>query len=78
MSPVGVLFLVASKMLDMKDLGEMVGQIGYYTLTVFSGVLAHGFIVLPLIYMIMTRKNPITFIGNMGQALATAFGTASR
>lgn len=76
-TPVGVLFLVAGKILAMKDFGEALGQIGMYTATVLGGVLGHGFIVLPLIYFLLVRKNPYTFIFNMGQALATAFGTSS-
>lgn len=78
LSPVGVLFLIASKMMEMKDLAQIAGQVGLYTITVLSGILIHGFVVLPIIYFIFTRKNPFTFIINMGQALATAFGTASR
>merc|ERR1712211_232839 len=37
----------------------------------------HGFIILPIIYSLVTRKLPFRFIGSMGPALATAFGTAS-
>ncbi|XP_055945515.1 excitatory amino acid transporter 3-like isoform X1 [Argiope bruennichi] len=77
LSPVGVLFLVASKILEMKDLAVIAGQIGLYSLTVLAGILIHGFIILPLLYFAFVRKNPYSFLLNMGQALATAFGTAS-
>ncbi|GFX59508.1 hypothetical protein TNCV_2034371 [Trichonephila clavipes] len=77
LSPVGVLFLVASKILEMKNLTMMVGQVGFYFVTVLVGILIHGFVVLPLLYLVMVRKNPYSFLIRMGQALATAFGTAS-
>uniref|UniRef100_A0A061QLM1 Amino acid transporter n=1 Tax=Cupiennius salei TaxID=6928 RepID=A0A061QLM1_CUPSA len=77
LSPLGVLFLVTSKIMEMEDLGRVAGQIGMYAATVLAGVLGHGFLVLPIIFFLFTRKNPFTFIVNMGQALATAFGTAS-
>ncbi|GFU11660.1 hypothetical protein NPIL_7821 [Nephila pilipes] len=77
LSPVGVLFLVASKILEMKDLAMMIGQVGLYFATVLVGILIHGFVVLPLLYLLMVRKNPYSFLIRMGQALATAFGTAS-
>lgn len=77
LSPVGVLFLVSAKVLEVDDLAEIVKKLGFYFLTVCGGILFHGFVVLPVIFFLMTKKNPITYIGNMGQALATAFGTSS-
>lgn len=62
----------------MKNLSDLGGKLGLYLLTVSSGIIFHGFVILPLIYFLFTRKNPYKFIGNMGQAIATAFGTASR
>lgn len=76
-SPIGVLFLVASKLLEMKDFSVLVGQLGMYFMTVLIGLLVHGFILLPCIYTLATKKLPFRFLANMGQALATAFGTAS-
>lgn len=42
------------------------------------GLTIHGFIVLSIIYSVVTRKAPFRFVGNMTQAITTAFGTASR
>lgn len=76
-SPIGVLFLVASKLLEMADFGVIIGQLGMYFMTVLLGLFIHGFILLPIMFTIVTRKLPFRFLANMGQALATAFGTAS-
>ncbi|KFB51102.1 AGAP006718-PA-like protein [Anopheles sinensis] len=77
LSPVGVTFLIASKILEIEDLGDMFGKLGLYFAVVAGGILFHGFIVLSLLFFLFTRQNPFRFIANMGQALATAFGTSS-
>ncbi|XP_019876544.1 excitatory amino acid transporter 1 [Aethina tumida] len=77
LSPVGILFLVAAKVLEMDDIGTVMSQLGLYFGTVCLGLLLQGFVVLPLLYFALTRKNPIHFVSNIGTAIATAFGTAS-
>ncbi|XP_029677005.1 excitatory amino acid transporter 1 isoform X1 [Formica exsecta] len=77
LSPIGVLSLVASKITEMKSLDEVVAQLGMYFLTVVIALLIHGFLVLPGMYFLLTKKNPYIYISNMAQALVTAFGTSS-
>ncbi|XP_067205423.1 excitatory amino acid transporter 1-like isoform X1 [Linepithema humile] len=77
LSPVGVLFLVASKITDMESLDVVVAQLGMYFLTVLIALLIHGFLILPGMYFLLTKKNPYSYISNMAQALVTAFGTSS-
>ncbi|KAG1673912.1 Excitatory amino acid transporter 3 [Nymphon striatum] len=77
LSPVGVMFLVASKIVGTQSFEEMAGKLGLYTGTVLAGLFIHGFVILPLIYFIIVRRLPFRFIANMLQALSTAFGTSS-
>ncbi|XP_076029511.1 excitatory amino acid transporter 1 isoform X2 [Oratosquilla oratoria] len=76
-SPLGILFLVAAMMLEMEDFSVMLGQLGRYFCTVLLGIFIHGFIILPSIYTVLTRKLPFRFLANMFQAYITAFATAS-
>ncbi|GJQ65440.1 hypothetical protein Trydic_g7547 [Trypoxylus dichotomus] len=77
LSPVGICFLVAAKIVEMESLDVLLGKLGMYFVTVTVGLFIQGFIVLPILYLVMTRKNPIPYVSNLTQALATAFGTAS-
>ncbi|KAJ8949745.1 hypothetical protein NQ318_005067 [Aromia moschata] len=77
LSPVGIMFLVAAEVLEMENIGSVMSSLGMYFATVCIGLLIQGLVVLPLLYVALTRKNPITFVSHLGQAIATAFGTAS-
>jgi Na+/H+-dicarboxylate symporter len=76
-TPMGVLFLVLPRIVEVDDVNSMLGSVGMYTATVLIGLLVHGFLILPLIFIILTRKNPLTHIMKMSPALLTALGTSS-
>jgi len=77
LTPIAVLFLVLPQILEVEQLSELLGSIGWYTLTVLIGLFIHGFIILPAIYWVCTRKNPYTYLVHLSAAMMTAFGTAS-
>ncbi|CAL1545023.1 unnamed protein product [Lymnaea stagnalis] len=76
-TPVGIIFLIASKFILTKDIGGVLNDMGMYMATVLGGLAIHGMVTLPTLYFIFTRKNPVTFAVNMSKALCTAWGTAS-
>ncbi|XP_068173109.1 neutral amino acid transporter B(0) [Antennarius striatus] len=76
-APLGIMFLVAGKIVEMDNVGSLFASLGKYIACCIVGHAIHGLIVLPGIYFIITRKNPYTFLWGIFTALATAFGTAS-
>ncbi|KAK2548075.1 Excitatory amino acid transporter 1 [Acropora cervicornis] len=76
-SPIGICSLIAAKLANMDDIGEALKMLGYLMGTAIAGLMTHGLIVLPLVYFIFTRKNPLIYIKNMSDAMVTAYGTDS-
>ncbi|XP_078102289.1 neutral amino acid transporter B(0) [Sander vitreus] len=76
-APLGIMFLVAGKIVEMENVGELFASLGKYIACCIIGHAIHGLLVLPAIYFVITRKNPYTFLWGIFTALATAFGTSS-
>ncbi|XP_019943975.1 neutral amino acid transporter B(0) [Paralichthys olivaceus] len=76
-APIGIMFLVAGKIVEMEEVGKLFASLGKYIACCIVGHAIHGLLVLPAIYFVITRKNPYTFLWGIFTALATAFGTSS-
>ena len=77
-SPIGVFALIGGIVAEQKgSLDQLISGLGWYSLTVVLGLLIHATITLPLILKTFGKKKPFQYFINMGQALATAFTTAS-
>ncbi|EDO32707.1 predicted protein, partial [Nematostella vectensis] len=76
-SPVGICSLIASKVAGMGDIALSLKLLGMFMLTSILGILLHTLITLPIIYYVMTKKNPFKFMKGMSDALVTVWGTAS-
>ncbi len=79
-APLGIFCLVTARFGEAQAEGqfvEVLSQLGWYVLTVLTGLAIHAFITLPLIFAFFARKNPFRFMYQMSQALLTAFSTAS-
>lgn len=77
-SPIGIFFLVLSQMMKMQSVADLFGKLGLYSITILLGLFIHGFLVLPIVYFVHTRRNPYTYLAGTTEALASAFGTSSR
>lgn len=76
-SPVGILFLICGKILELDDIATIAQRLGLYIITVVSGLVVHACITLPLVYFAFTRKYPLTLMKGVFQAWLTALATAS-
>ncbi|XP_011502212.1 PREDICTED: excitatory amino acid transporter-like [Ceratosolen solmsi marchali] len=76
-SPIGIMCLIAGKIMSIANLIATAQMLGLYMITVVLGLLIHGIITLPLIFWIVTRQNPAVFFKGIMQAWLTAMGTAS-
>ena len=79
-APVGIACIVAGKLGSVGGGAAFVGEllkIAKYALTVISGLVIHGFIILPLILLILARRSPLKYAGQLLTPLTTAFSTAS-
>uniref|UniRef100_A0A8C7A884 Amino acid transporter n=1 Tax=Nothoprocta perdicaria TaxID=30464 RepID=A0A8C7A884_NOTPE len=62
--PIGIMFLVGSKIVEMEDVMLLVTSLGKYIFASILGHFIHGGIILPLIYFASTRQNPYPSFGN--------------
>ncbi|KAH8274118.1 hypothetical protein KR044_011110 [Drosophila immigrans] len=76
-SPLGVAFLIAAKIIEMESIAATIQSLGWYFITVMIGLFLHGFGTIAVIFFLGTRRMPYRFIAKLSQVLATAFGTGS-
>ncbi|EDW75701.1 uncharacterized protein Dwil_GK15079 [Drosophila willistoni] len=76
-SPLGVGFLIAAKIIEMDSIASTIQSLGWYFITVMIGLFLHGFGTIAVIFFLGTRRLPYRFIAKLSQVLATAFGTGS-
>ncbi len=79
-APIGIFGLVAGRIGRAggftKFLPELLA-VGKYSFTVIFGLAIHAIVVLPIILLLIGRRNPLIYAKGMGAALLNAFSTAS-
>ena len=77
-APIGIFFLVGSAIAgNPESLTQITGNFSMLSLTLLTGFVVHGLIILPAILRVYGRKSPQVYAGNMSSALLTALGTSS-
>lgn len=80
LAPAGIFALIASRLGEAGGGAQFwaeLAKMGRYSLTVIVGLLIHSFVVLPILLMLLGRRNPVRYAINLAKALLTAFSTAS-
>lgn len=80
-TPYGV-FSIIAKVLSQQinsgnNVGDIIGSMGLYFITVLLSLLIQGFVSLPLMVKFLGRSNPLRHFRNMSTVLLTAFSTSS-
>ena len=75
LAPIGVFGLII-KAIATSGL-DIFKAVGLYIVTIATGLTIHLFIILPLIFYIFTKTNPLLHFKAMASALAMAFSTSS-
>jgi solute carrier family 1 (neuronal/epithelial high affinity glutamate transporter), member 1 len=79
-APIGIFCLVAANFGEAfaeGTFGATIKNLASYMVVVLGGLFFHFFVTLPIFLWIRTKRNPYKFIGQMSDALLTAFSTAS-
>ena len=75
LAPIGVFGLIAGAVSTMGF--EIIRQVGWYWFTIAFGLCLHFFVALPLIYWVLTRRNPLQHYRAMLAPMQLAFSTSS-
>lgn len=75
LAPIGVFGLIITAVATTGF--DIFRAVGLYMITIASGLTIHLFIVLPVVFFLLTKINPIKHFKAMASALAMAFSTSS-
>lgn len=79
-APVGVFALIAAtlgKYGGGAAVWNVLESLGWFVVTVLTGLFLHAFIVIPALLFFFAKRNPVEYFMNMLSAVMTAFSTAS-
>ncbi len=77
LAPFGIFGIVAGVVVEQENLGELIGSMGLYMLTVFIALLVHAAISLPVLLRLIGKIKPLKHFQAMYTPLLTAFSTSS-
>ena len=73
--PIGVFGLISTAVATTGF--ELFKGVAWYIVTIATGLTLHAFVVLPIIFFLLTRINPLKHYRAIASAMATAFSTSS-
>lgn len=70
---IGVCSIICGSLLVIHDIQQVMAQLAYYTLTALAGLFVHQAVVLPIVYFVVVRRNPYTFLFGLAEPWMMAF-----
>lgn len=77
LAPLGIVCLIAGNLLELDDISDTFTVLVMYVVTILGAMTIHTIFTMPVLFFLLTRRNPLIIVKGMAQALVTAFGTAS-
>ena len=77
-SPLGVASLIAASILNVGDMQTAFSSLALFILVNVLGYACHQFVVLPLLYFALVRRNPFKIQLNVVESVLIGFAPASR
>ena len=75
LAPIGVFGLISRAVVSMG--GELFQAVGLYMITIAAGLTIHFLVILPVLFFLLTRRNPLDHYRAMAAVMAMAFSTSS-
>ena len=69
--------MICRAMCEMSDVGGAFKSMGVFLLAAVGGNLAYQLLVLPLIYLVVWRRNPLAFLSSLAKPWLMAFAPPS-
>ncbi|KAK7477592.1 hypothetical protein BaRGS_00031140 [Batillaria attramentaria] len=76
-TPVGVASLIAVSIAGVDNIGSTFSQLGKFVLAVTVGILLHQFVILPIILVATTRRNPFFYLVSIIRPCVIGFASTS-
>ncbi|MBN1596932.1 MAG: dicarboxylate/amino acid:cation symporter [Bacteroidales bacterium] len=76
-APIGIFGIVVKVVAEQSDLIGLASCLGKFMLVVILGLAIHSFLTLPVLLKFIGKINPLKHVKSVGNALLTAFSTAS-
>ena len=77
-SPIGVGSIIASKLAAMQNIIGTAENLGLFVTAVIIATILYGAVIVTIIYVILSRRNPLRLLSCTAKAMLTSFGTSSR
>ena len=77
LTPVGAASIIVAKILEAENLVDLMSSLGMLIATVALGTAVYQAIIMPLLFFVFTRRNPLTFWKGLLQAELTVIATDS-
>ncbi|XP_022236241.1 excitatory amino acid transporter 3-like [Limulus polyphemus] len=75
--PIAMFSWICQEGMRTESISKLFLSVGKYIGTLMGGLIFHHFILLPVLYILIVRKNPVKFHMNLFSALIMAFGSSS-